>query len=93
MKTDTRYARKSLNEVRGIICSQIAEDGCCCCSHINSHNQVRGHRTGSSHSGAGEYPREKHKQPKVVHTYITADATQDGIETWSKKESAVISAA
>ena len=23
---------------------------CCCCSHINSHNQVRGHRTGSSHS-------------------------------------------
>ena len=33
--------------------------GCCCCSHINSHNQVRGHRTGSSHSGAEEYPREK----------------------------------
>ena len=29
------------------------------CSHINSHNQVRGHRTGSSHSGAGEYPRKK----------------------------------
>ena len=28
---------------------------CCCCSHINSHNQVRGHRTGSSHSGAEEY--------------------------------------
>ena len=46
---------------------------CCCCSHINSHNQVRGHRTGSSHSGAEEYPREKHKQPKVVHAYITAD--------------------
>ena len=21
-------------------------DCCCCCSHINSHNQVRGHRTG-----------------------------------------------
>ena len=35
-----------------------------CCSHINSHNQVRGHRTGSSHSGAGEYPRGKHKQTK-----------------------------
>ena len=32
---------------------------CCCCSHINSHNQVRGHRTGSSHSVAEEYPREK----------------------------------
>ena len=47
---------------------------CCCCSHINSHNQVRGHRTGSSHSGAEEYPRENHTQPKVVHTYITADA-------------------
>ena len=39
----------------------------CCCSHINSHNQVRGHRTGSSHSGrtgsshsgVEEYPKEK----------------------------------
>ena len=31
----------------------------CCCSHINSNNQVRGHRTCSSHSGAEEYPREK----------------------------------
>ena len=29
-----------------------------CCSHINSHNQVRGHRTASSHSGAAEYPRK-----------------------------------
>ena len=48
---------------------------CCCrCSHINSHNQVRGHRTGSSYSGAEEYPREKHTQPTVVHAYITADA-------------------
>ena len=44
---------------------------CCCCSHINSYNQVRGHRTGSSYSGAEEYPREKHTQPKVVHPYIT----------------------
>ena len=33
---------------------------CCYCSHINSHKQVRGHRTGSSHSGgAEEYPKEK----------------------------------
>ena len=32
---------------------------CCCRSHINSHNRVRGHRTGSSHSGAEEYPRGK----------------------------------
>ena len=29
------------------------------CFHINSRNQVRGHRTGSSHSGAEEYLREK----------------------------------
>ena len=32
--------------------------GTSCCSHINPHNQVRGHRTGSSHSGAEEYPRK-----------------------------------
>ena len=32
-------------------------------------NQVRGHRTGSSHSGAEEY-QEKHTQPKVVYIYI-----------------------
>ena len=31
---------------------------CCCCSHVNTHNQVRGRRTGSGHSGAEEYPRE-----------------------------------
>ena len=31
----------------------------CCCSDINWHNQVRGHRTGSSRSGAEEYPWEK----------------------------------
>ena len=40
--------------VRGCCCCC-----CCCCSHINSHNQVRGVMTGSSHSGAEEYPREK----------------------------------
>ena len=39
--------------------TELCSSTCCCCSHINSHNQVRGHRTGSSHSGAGEYPREK----------------------------------
>ena len=32
---------------------------CCCCSHINSHNQIRGHRTDSSPSETEEYPREK----------------------------------
>ena len=37
---------------------------CCCCSHINSHSQVRGHRTGSSHSGAEEYPRENTHNPR-----------------------------
>ena len=32
----------------------VYPSSCCtiCCCHINSHNQVRGHRTGSSHSGA-----------------------------------------
>ena len=39
----------------------------------DSHNQVRGHRTDSSHSGAEEYPRGK-TQTKVVHAYFTADA-------------------
>ena len=39
---------------------------CCCCSHSNSHIQVRGHRTGSGHSGAEEYPREKHKKIPVM---------------------------
>ena len=54
------------------VIDHIVQDCYCCCSHINSHNHVRGHRTGSSLSGAEEYPREKHKQ---THTrYITADA-------------------
>ena len=43
---------------------------CCCCSHINAHNQVRGHRTGSSHSGAGEYPRENTHNPRW-YTHIS----------------------
>ena len=42
-----------------------------CCSHIHSHNQVRGHRTGSSHSGVEEYPREKHKQNQKWYTHIS----------------------
>ena len=44
--------------------------GCCCCSHINSHNQVRGHRTGSSQSGAEEYPRENTHNPRW-YTHIS----------------------
>ena len=47
---------------------------CCCCYHINSHNQVRGHKTCSSHSGVEEYPRETNtSKPKVVQAYITAE--------------------
>ena len=37
---------------------------CCYCSHINSHNQIRGHRTGCSHSRVEEYPKEKHTRTK-----------------------------
>ena len=48
---------------------------CCCCSHINSHHQVRGHRTGSSHYGVEEYPREKHNKPRVVNVERLADAS------------------
>ena len=43
---------------------------CCCCSHIISHKQVRGHRTGSSHSGAEEYPRENTHNPRW-YTHIS----------------------
>ena len=32
------------------------------------------HRTGSSQSVAGEYPKGNTNKPKVVHAYITADA-------------------
>ena len=44
---------------------------CCCCCHINSHNHVRGHRTGSSHSGAEEYPREKKQTDQRWYTHIS----------------------
>ena len=42
-----------------------------CCSHINSHNQVRGHRTGSSHSGAEECPRKKTQTNQRWYTHIS----------------------
>ena len=42
-----------------------------CCSQINSHNQVRGHRTGSSHFGAEEYPREKTQTSQRWYTRIS----------------------
>ena len=42
----------------------------CLCSHINSHIQVRGHRTGCSHSGVEEYPRKTIKQTNSgTHMY------------------------
>ena len=43
----------------------------CCCFHINSHDQVRGHRTGSSHSGAKEYPREKIQTNQRWYSHIS----------------------
>ena len=43
----------------------------CCCSYVSSHNQVRGHRTGSSHSGAEEYPREKTQTTQRWYTHIS----------------------
>ena len=44
---------------------------CCCCSHIsNSHNQVRGHRTGSSPSGAEKYPGEKTQTNGGTRIYL-----------------------
>ena len=48
--------------------------GCCCCSsssHIHSHNQVRGHRTGSSNSGAEEYPWEKAQTNRRWYTHVS----------------------
>ena len=60
-----------------------------CCSHINSHNQVRGHRTGSSHSGVEEYPREKKKKTQRWYTHIS-QLTQfmPPPETYKNRESA-----
>ena len=44
---------------------------CCSCSHINSHDQVRDHRTGSNPSGVEEYPTEEiNKTISGTHTFI-----------------------
>ena len=48
----------------------------CCCSRSNSHYQVRGHRTGSSHSGAEEYPREKAQTSQRWYTHNISQLTQ-----------------
>ena len=42
-----------------------------CCSHNNSHNQVRGHRTGYNHSGAEEYPRENTHTTQKWYMHIS----------------------
>ena len=43
------------------------------CSHINSHKQVRGHRTSSSHSEVEEYPGEnEHKQALYFITTLNS---------------------
>ena len=44
------------------------------CSHINSHNQVRGHRAGSSHSGVQERGSEEVQQTKSCTRNIIAEA-------------------
>ena len=58
---------------------------CCCCSHVNSHNQVRGHRTSSSHSGAEEYPIGKQNKPKVVHVCIIAEASRTSTKKYKSE--------
>ena len=50
--------------------SQSASLRTCCCFHINSHNQVRGHRAGSSHSGVEQYPRDKNTN-QTWYTHIS----------------------
>ena len=77
----TRYSR---NDFICIYCCYCCCCCCCCCFRINSHNEVRGHRTGSSHSGAEEYPGEEHKQPTMVHAYITFDAIHASTRNISK---------
>ena len=44
---------------------------CCCCSHLNSHNQVRGHRTGFTYSGAEEDPTENAQTNQRWYTHIS----------------------
>ena len=73
---------------RPLLVSFHESEPCCCCSHINSHNQVRGHRTGSSHSGAEEYPRGKHKQLKggtrIYHSWRNSCLHQKHITVKSR---------
>ena len=59
---------------------------CCCCCHINLHNQVRGHRTGSSHSGVEEY-QVCTTQPVVVYFFSQTSTFQLLDKPWSQVSS------
>ena len=64
-------ARKSHTAALRVAASPKPQRLYCCCSHINSHSQVRGHRTGSSHSGAEEYPRGKAQTNLRWYTHMS----------------------
>ena len=55
------------------------------CSHINSHNQVRGHRIYSSHSGVEEYPTEKNTFKNQRGTRIYHHVIADAIDASARK--------
>ena len=38
---------------------------------INSHNQIRGHKTGLSHSGVDVYPTQKIKRNQMWYTHMS----------------------
>ena len=79
-------ALRIFSQSRGV--SSICLPCCCCCSHINSHNRVRGHRTGSSHFGAEEYPEKKIKRTKsgtrIHHSWSKSYICQK-ICKWNQK--------
>ena len=77
--TNTHYYAKSYFQYSMLLLLYCC---CCrCCSHINSHNQVLGHRTGSSHSGAEEYPMEKHTQTNPID-YVCGMLPSLGLISW-----------
>ena len=67
----TTYGQSTQRAHWLLMCTSVMGCCCCCCSQINSHNQVRGHRTGSSHSGAEEFPREKTQTNQRWYTHIS----------------------
>ena len=74
VRLTTHWQKKKVNQLPA-----STKSCCCCCCHVNSHNQVRDHGTGSSHSGVKEYPNpgNKHDQNKsgTFIYHIVADAT------------------